>query len=605
MDNYVIALALTTFFAAASVSCIPFLLGRIRQLESTARAAKDTLRHMQLSADQSPASILYVSPAGIVGYANSRFLELFGCTYNIVDKSVFDNSNSYLPEPIPEKIAAALKEKESWRGAIVIPSNTDVKNPVLGSVTPVFNTSGQVDHVLLMFEDSVSSRATAAEKLYHESNYSHLTLLPNRKLAFEEIQRLSTASHEGESHFALTVMDIDHFKDINDTFGIRVGDQILRRLGNRLAAIDEFRCFIAHLGGDKFALISSENKYGRMIKLVQQALSKSFKLGDDNLSLTACFGVAFYPGDAEDSFALLRNAEAAMYQAKSVGRNRVHYFKESLNQQNIAQFNTANQLANAIEKDELSLCYQPIITLHDTQACGFEVLLRWNNSILGNVSPDHFIAVAEDTGLINPIGAWVLNQACATAAGWQGQLANSSIAVNVSSKQFTDGQILKDVKAALKTSGLAPERLELEITEGLLLDDLPETRAALLELKQLGVQLSLDDFGTGYSSLSYLKRYPFDTLKIDRSFIKDIAAADESSALTLAMIAMAHSLGLKVVAEGIETMAQHRLLAEKGCDMGQGFLYSKPLAPSNLGYWLDNQPSPSQGANLGLTSDCV
>ena len=580
MSSLVGTVTIYMLIALAAVSCLLLLLLRMRRMDTRFRAVTQMNRQMLLAADQSPAAVAYIKPDGHVTFANKRFLGHIAANYDFIGSNALQNPGP-MPSLLREAASKCLETGREWRGSISMDENR-----AFGAVTPIFSSSGELECLLVMFEAASSQLGGTAAEMVHDSQYSHLTGLPNRQMLINEIQKRIGQSESVDGQLMLLVMDIDHFKDINDSFGLGMGDHVLRRLGLKMQGFQQDGFYAGHIGGDKFAVLGRADNYRKCLSRCRDALNGPFRIGNESLALTGCFGITFFPEDGQDSLVLLRNAETAMYQAKSEGRNRTHFYREELNQRNVAQFNTANQLSQAIAREELTLLYQPMVKLTDGYPEACEVLLRWNNALLGKVNPERFITVAEDTGLIVPIGRWVLRQACQTAASWRGDMATMRVAVNVSSRQFIDGDILDSVRDALNSSGLPAERLELEITEGLLLEDHAETRAVLMELNNMGIRLALDDFGTGYSSLGYLKRFPFSSLKIDRSFVRDIAEEDDASALTLAMIDMAHSLKLEVVAEGVETMAQRRLLTERGCDTGQGFLFARPMPAEEISNWL-------------------
>ena len=347
---------------------------------------------------------------------------------------------------------------------------------------------------------------------------------------------------------------------------------------------------LTHLGADEFLIILNPECCTNEAEILAETLldrcREPFYINHNEINLSASIGLCKYPEDGSDAPLLMRRAEAAMFSAKEKGGDRFSFYEEGMSSETELRLEMENQLRHAIDRNELNLYFQPVIHLQSNTLRGVEVLLRWQNANLNNPGPDQFIPVAEQSGLIVGIGKWVLENACKQIVSWsKSGLPQLTVAINISAKQFTDGDIVENVRYALQQSGLPAAQLELEITEGLLINDTPEIRDTFAQLKNLGVHLSLDDFGTGYASLSYLKRYPFDTLKIDRSFVHDIDSCNDSVTLTNAIIAMGHSFNMTVIAEGVENLNQRRILRERHCDMIQGFLYSPPLPAEQFVSW--------------------
>jgi diguanylate cyclase (GGDEF)-like protein len=382
-------------------------------------------------------------------------------------------------------------------------------------------------------------------------------------------------------------IDLDRFKTVNDTFGHEIGDRLLGRVGERLGECVREADTVARLGGDEFmvvlpdlnAVADAEIVVGKILA----AFSDPFVVGDREIFVTSSIGITVSPDDGDDAQVLMRNADAAMYRVKDLGRNSFEFFSPALNEQIQKRVRIESRLHRALENEELSLVYQPVVDAQTGRLVGAEALLRWLNPALGQVPPDDFIPLAEESGQILPIGEWVLNAACRQAVAWQtGGTVLQRISVNVSSRQFRGGTLEALVTSALGESGLPPRALEIEITEGVLVDDLPEIGQTLARLRALGVRVAVDDFGTRYSSLSYLRRFPVDTLKIDRSFIHDLLSDSDDAKLVAAIIAMGHSLNLDIVAEGVETRDELRFLRARGCDLIQGYLFSEPLSPAGF-----------------------
>jgi diguanylate cyclase (GGDEF)-like protein len=415
-----------------------------------------------------------------------------------------------------------------------------------------------------------------------------LTGLYNRAYLTERLRdlfSLDTASGVGElASVAVLFVDLDGFKKVNDTAGHEAGDSLLCSVAQRLSACISPEDTLARVGGDEFVIVvSAYENTGQLIGLARRILdmiAEPFAVADNEYYLGASIGISRFPEDGQDVATLMRNADSAMYHAKQRGRNNFQFFTAELNQQLQRRFTIEQSLRRALASNELSLVYQPIVDSRDGRTIGAEALLRWYNSELGNVSPGEFIPVAEDAGLIGEIGNFVLARACEQVAQWRRTLAPELIvAVNLSPRQFNDG-LVERIQRCLMQSGLEPSALELEITERLLMSDSETVLPMLSTLNDMGVRISVDDFGTGYSSLSYLKRFPLHNLKIDRSFVAGLPDHRDSIAITQAVVAMAHSLGMNVTAEGVETAEQAAFLRAIHCDKQQGYFYSRPVGAS-------------------------
>jgi diguanylate cyclase (GGDEF)-like protein len=419
------------------------------------------------------------------------------------------------------------------------------------------------------------------EHLYRLAHYDALTGLPNRLLFRDRLDQALAQAQRHEHRVAVMLLDFDRFKAINDTLGHSAGDALLCALGQRLAQCVRDGDTVARFGGDEFTVLLPDLRHLDNAALVAQkildALQQPFTLSGHEVFITASIGLALYPGDP-DSEALIQHADTAMYKAKEDGGNGYRFYTAEMTSADLRRLSLETQLRKAVERDELVLHYQPQAELAGGRILGAEALLRWQHPEHGLLAPGEFIPLAEETGLIVPIGAWVLHAACAQNRAWQeAGLAALRVAVNVSGRQLHHGGLLENVYAALEGAHLDSQWLEIELTEGILMQDTQSTLRVLNELNATGVPISIDDFGTGYSSLSYLKRFPIDMLKIDPSFVRDLAADPDDAAIVKAVIALAHSLGLKAIAEGVETGEQLDFLRRHGCDAVQGYCLSRPL----------------------------
>lgn len=454
----------------------------------------------------------------------------------------------------------------------------------------------------------ITERKHAEERIQYLATHDVLTGLPNRMMFSQLLNQAIESSRRHERQFAILFIDLDRFKIINDTMGHDAGDELLTEMAKRfrqsLRAVDvvgrpqERNDVVGRLGGDEFIILIEEITDLSQVKVVaQRVLSTAMKpmiiLGEE-CRVTASIGISIYPRDGEDELTLLKKADMAMYFAKEEGKNNVQFYSQNTQSQAFERLSIETNLRKALERNELYLEYQAKMDLKTGAITGVEALLRWKNSILGSVTPTQFIPVAEETGLIVPIGRWVMKTACAQNVAWQSQgLPPVRVAVNLSLRQLMDDKLLEDIKAALDDSGMPSNLLELEITESMVMYKPDHLIEVLTKIKNMGVRLALDDFGTGYSSLAQIKQFPIDTLKVDRSFIRNLSQNSEDKAIIEAIIAMGKTLSLNVVAEGVETMSQDEFLREHVCDEMQGFYFSKPVAPEQFADLLRKNNTPS------------
>ncbi len=439
---------------------------------------------------------------------------------------------------------------------------------------------------------NVTGRKEYEDRIYDLAYYDTLTGLPNRQLFQQVLDDAILGEEQVGGQFAVLFVDLDRFKRINDTLGHSVGDALLRSVAKRLQKCTaDYHAFgsveIARLGGDEFVVllrsVRSADDAAEVAKAVATALSRPMICEDNRLVVTPSIGITMYPQDGRSSEELLMNADSALYRAKSSGRNTHRFYTDTMRIHSVRRLDVENDLREAIHAGQFSLHYQPKVDVQTWNVVGLEALIRWQHPTRGWISPVEFIPVAEESGLIVPIGAFVVREACQQIARWKNTVLDGvPVSVNVSSEQTYTGDLMETVTSALASNGIDAGLLELEITESLLMRDIESTIACLNEFKELGLKISIDDFGTGYSSLSYLTRFPIDTLKIDKSFVRDLHIDSDDAAICAAIIAMARRLNLNVVAEGVEIAEQLQFLREQGCNQIQGYLYSKPLPPAEL-----------------------
>jgi len=464
--------------------------------------------------------------------------------------------------------------------------------------------------VLAIVRD-ITERKSAEAEIYNLAYYDELTELPNRELFSQSLeQTIRIAKRDGQK-FAVLFVDLDRFKRINDTLGHSIGDELLKDVAGRLAKCVRSTDSVAHLdpvasgairlarlGGDEFVVklygIDSENSVSIVAARIVSALTPAFTCAGHQFVVTPSIGIALYPQDGQTGEELLMNADSAMYRAKNVGRNNFKFYSETMRTKSLHRLDLENLVRTAIDEEQFTLHFQPKVDAESCRLVGAEALLRWQHPERGTIAPDDFIPIAEETGLIIPIGQWVLREACKQVKVWAASPVGAvPVSVNISSHQFRDSGLVKDVFNAVTGAGIDASLLELEITESVLLQDVDKTLVALKSLKQAGISLSIDDFGTGYSSLSYLKRFPIDTIKIDRSFVKDLHTDADDAAICAAILAMSSQLGLTVVAEGVETMEQLEFLRSHGCDHIQGYICSEALSAADFLAMLTGMASPT------------
>jgi len=445
--------------------------------------------------------------------------------------------------------------------------------------------------------DVTEQRRTEA-KITHMAQHDALTDLPNRVLLRERLDHALAITRRGGTSLAVLMLDLDRFKEVNDTLGHPTGDALLQAVAARLLECARETTLIARLGGDEFAVIEYvENPIVEAVTLaerIRKALCEPFDLGDNRVVAGTSIGIAVAPRDGTDCDEILKSADLALYSAKSGGRGSFRFFEPELDQLMHARRNLERDMRSALANGEFELHYQPIVNFESGRIGGFEALLRWHHPQRGVVMPGEFIPLAEETGLIAPLGEWVVRTACAEAAKWPADL---KIAVNLSPAQFRNKELVAVIVGALTSSGIAPGRLELEVTETAIMDDSEVVFAALGQLQKLGVRIALDDFGTGYSSLSFLQKFPFDKIKIDRSFVNELSSAREDSrAIACAVVRFAVSLGKTTTAEGVETREQWDMLSDAACAEMQGYYFSPPVHATKIPRMLRSRIKPPANA---------
>jgi diguanylate cyclase (GGDEF)-like protein/PAS domain S-box-containing protein len=496
-------------------------------------------------------------------------------------------------ESIPNPMETAVSEDRT----VQVPANCILirrggyEIPIEGSASPIHNREGEVTGAVIVFSDVSAARSMALQMIY-SAQHDFLTGLPNRMLLNDRIGQATILAARHLKKVAILFLDLDGFKHINDSLGHEIGDKLLQSVTRRLTGCVRFSDTVSRQGGDEFVVLLSEMEHSedaaitarRMLNVVAEVHS----IDQHDLHVTTSIGVSVYPDDALDAATLIKNADTAMYQAKENGRQSYQFFRSAMNVKAVERQSIEEHLRRALDRQEFALVYQPKVSLRTGAITGAEALIRWTHPTRGLISPQEFIPVAEDCGLILPISKWVLREACRQAREWAYAGQPTSIAVNISATVFRDESFLQSVFAILTETALEPRFLELELTESVLMKRAEAAASILQKLRARGVRVGIDDFGTGYSSLSYLRKFSIDAIKIDQSFIRQITTTPDDTAIVTAVISMGRSLKLRVIAEGVETQEELAFLQALECDEAQGYYFSRPVCPREFAEILKN-----------------
>jgi diguanylate cyclase (GGDEF)-like protein/PAS domain S-box-containing protein len=527
--------------------------------------------------------LIVVDLRGTIIEANAAMAKMTGVSCAQLLGSAFALYFSQ-PELVLLILQRLLMEREVRNNAWEIVNASGGATDVVCNATQFRDVTGDVQGIFFVLRDATDLRQYESQMLF-QASYDALTALPNRRFFCEQLEQ--AIAQRRDEVLGILFIDLDNFKDINDTLGHAIGDEVLKAVAWQLVSLMGVSDTVARMGADGFSMLigdgGSPTGIGRRAETLLGEVARPRVIEGHEIIVSCSVGVAVYSFNDGDGNALLRNAEAAMYRAKDAGRNRVQWFTPEMDSAIQRRVDLSSRLRSALRKSEFSLHFQPRVSLGNGDVTGAEALIRWNAEDVGQISPADFIPIAERNGMILPVGEWVLFEACRQARLWQekGNVA-VNVAVNLSARQLRDTDIFKLVVRALEETGLPAHLLELELTESMLVHDTSRVLQALEALKEIGVCLSIDDFGTGYSSLSYLKTFPLDYLKIDRSFVADLPDDLNDGAIVRAIIDMAHTLGMKVIAEGVETRAQLDFLLAHDCDEMQGYYFSKPLPHDEL-----------------------
>ena len=566
---------------------LPKALGSMIDRAAHAEALFEEKERAQVTLNSIGDAVLSCDVSSRVTYLNRVAERLTGWTGEAAAgrpiEDVFHIIDATTRAVIPNPMALAIREDKTVLLApnSILSRRDGVEAAIEDSAAPIHDRHGRVTGAVMVFHDVSTTRALTLT-LAHQAQHDALTDLPNRLLLDDRLTHAIVLGRRHGVKLAVLYLDLDRFKYINDSLGHDVGDRLLRAVAERLSGCVRGSDTVSRHGGDEFVILLSELAEGQDAAIsaekVLQALAKPLLIDGHNLHISASVGIAIFPEDGEDPESLLKHADFAMYHAKECGRNNFQFFREDMNVRAQERQSVEDGLRLALERDEFTLYYQPIVDLWSGAAMGVEALIRWRHPHRGLLIPQQFVPVAEECGLILAMGRWILRAACRQNRAWQDAgLPPMRIAVNVSAAELRHKDFVEGVRTCLTETGLDPQHLELEITETFLMQDSASTALVLQSLKKLGVQIALDDFGTGYSSLSHLKGFPIDTLKIDQAFVSELGTNPNDASIVRAVIGLGRSLNIRVVAEGVETATQLAQLQEQRCPEGQGYYFSRPV----------------------------
>ena len=573
--------------SALLIYWIGWRFARAHALQQPLKENRERLRQAAAVFDCTREGVLVTDTQGLIVHVNRAFMEITG--YQCEDvmgqrpslfKSGRHSAHFY------QQMFQALESTGEWSGEIWNRRKSGEVYPQWQTIRVIHDDQGKVSHYVAVFSD-ISAMKNSEHELAHLAHHDPLTDLPNRLLFTDRAEQALASAQVHKRGCALLLMDLDHFKIINDSLGHNVGDQLLKLVAERLSGLFGPGVTLARLGGDEFAVLAESCpqvvQAAALAQRMLNAMKDPFIFDGNQLFISASIGISLFPSDALSAEQLLRNADSALFKAKSAGREGYALYTEELTAHAQHRVEIAGELRRALDQHELRVYYQPVHDLHDSRLVGVEALVRWQHPERGLVPPGEFIPIAERTGLIADIDAWVMDQACRQMCQWLADgVPLSFIAINVSSRLFARRELYEQVAQVLHTTGLDPAFLELEVTESAVMDDPEVALEQLHRLRELGLRLAIDDFGTGYSSLLRLKRLPVQKLKIDQGFVAGLPWDEDDAAIVRVVIALAKSMGMQVHAEGIEQVEQARFLLDQECDMGQGYWFGRPMPADEI-----------------------
>lgn len=590
IDHYVLKPINKAKLLAALEECVSSL-----RRERQVREQEEHIRKLSRAVEQSPVAIMITDTTGKIEYVNPRFTHLTGYT---AEEAIGENPRMLKSGETSaadyRRLWETITGGAEWRGEFQNRNKNGELFWVSASVSPVTDGEGKITH-FISFQEDITERKEAEESIRRMAYFDSLTGLPNRHLFYELLQKALAQAQRHKHLLGVLFLDLDRFKSINDTLGHLAGDQLLQAVAQRLRGccrreIDT----VARCGGDEFMVLLPElndlQETARVAQKIIDAFADPFILPEHRLSASTCIGISIFPHDGSDAETLIKKADMAMYRAKGEGTGRYHLYLPAMDSRAFERMALENGLRKALEQEEFVLCYQPKVNIGSGRIISVEALVRWLHPEFGLIPPPQFIPLAEETGLILPLGEWVLRTACAQNKAWQeAGYSPVRVAVNFSLRQFQQLNLPEVVEKVLNDTGLAPCWLELEIKENIMLQDEERTIVTLRRLRDLGVHIAIDDFGTGSSSIGSLRKFPIDTLKIDQSLIRGIDSDHDDKMITEGLIRMARSLNLNIAAEGVETEGERKLLRSLNCDEMQGYFFSRPLPPEELAGLLEKE----------------
>lgn len=563
---------------------------QLQEIIEQQKLTEQQLNKFSLAVEYAPSIIVITDQNGEIEYCNPMFYQTTGYSKEeTVGKKISMVKSGLTDKQVYANLWNTIKAGHVWQGEFLDRKKNGDLYWCWQSISPVKDEEGNINHFIAITQD-ISERKQNEKIVQRLAFYDPLTDLPNRILFKDRLEQAVIHARRNNSIFAVMYLDLDRFKNINDSLGHLVGDLLLVEVGKRLKDCLRKQDTVARLGGDEFSIIVTEISHietaGELAQKIISAISQPLSIEENEIFITTSIGISTFPSDSDESddiAELIKKADKALYQAKDAGRNNYEYFNEEINTQSLRRLAVENELRNALKQNEFKVHYQPKIDLVSKKIVSVEALLRWNNKKLGAVSPAEFIPIAEETSLIIKISEWVLKTACYDLKHWEEKIGMQvPVAINLSARQFREPDLLTKINTIREEADIPAQLLEFEITESMVMDNPEKVIKVLGDFKQLGFKLSIDDFGTGYSSLNYLKRFPVDYLKIDYSFVRDIVSDRSDACIVSAIIALAHSLNLKVIAEGVSSFEQLEFLKDRDCEYVQGFYFSPAIPSSQL-----------------------